>query len=177
MADFADQRTRLFERIDMAMVENMADDQIQKLLHDLFAGQAAWARCRWAGRSAAGGRWRRSRRTSPRWRCSTSRALAAVDGVVFGVVMVVGNARRVIEAYRTQMDAKREELTQAIGDLIRQAIDVFYQKAGAGVSTAGNVLQRAGGTLSAGAGTGGRPGKELPEDRRAACRRRRAEEL
>ena len=44
--------------------------------------------------------------------------------------MAVGKRRKVIESYRAQMSAKQAELTQAIGDLIRQAIDVFYQKLG-----------------------------------------------
>ena len=127
MADFSEQRSRLFERIDMAMIENMADDKVQKSLHELFAGQSAWAKVPLGG--AVGG--------------TVLAALAAklatvavfdVTGisaavvVVFGVVMVKSNARRVIKAYRAQMEAKREELTRIIGDLVAQAIDVFYQK-------------------------------------------------
>ncbi len=128
MADFAEQRTRLFERIQLAMVENMADDHIQRLLHELFAGQTVWASVPVGG--AVGG-------TVLAALAAKLATLAVFDVtgvtaavvVAFGVVMVSANARRVIKAYHTQMDAKREELTRAIEDLITQAIDVFYQKA------------------------------------------------
>ena len=128
MTDFSDQRKRLFERIDMALVENMADDHIQRLLHDLFAGQTAWASLPVGG--AVGG-------TVLAALAAKLATLAVFDVtgvtaavvVAFGVVMVKSNARRVIRAYRTQMEGKREELTRAIDDLVSQAIDVFYQKA------------------------------------------------
>ena len=127
-ADFAEQRTRLIERIDMAMIENMADDRIQKLVHDLFAGQEAWARVPVGG--AVGG-------TVLAALAAKLATLAVFDWtgitaatvVVLGVVMVKSNARRVIRAYRAQMEEKREELTRIIEDLITQSIDVFYQKA------------------------------------------------
>ena len=126
--DFAEQRTRLFERIQMAMLENMGDDHIQKLLHEMFAGQTAWASVPLGG--AVGG-------TVLAALAAKVATLAVFDVtgvtaavvVAFGVVMVNANAKRVIKAYHTQMAAKREELTHAIEDLITQAIDVFYQKA------------------------------------------------
>ena len=126
--DFAEQRTRLFERIQMAMLENMGDDHIQKLLHEMFAGQTAWASVPVGG--AVGG-------TVLAALAAKVATLAVFDVtgvtaavvVAFGVVMVNANAKRVIKAYHAQMAAKREELTHAIEDLITQAIDVFYQKA------------------------------------------------
>ncbi len=125
--DFSEQRSRLVEKIELAMVENMADDQIEKQLQDLFAETAAWARVP-VGAVAAGGLLALlAGHIASVAVLDVTGALAAVT-MVFGAVMVVGKARRVIEAYRTQMEAKRAELTQSIGDLIRQTIEVFYQK-------------------------------------------------
>ncbi len=53
--------------------------------------------------------------------------LAALTAIV-GTLIAVGKRRKVIDTYRAQMSAKQMELTQSIGDLIRQTIDVFYQK-------------------------------------------------
>ena len=128
MADFAEQRTRLFERIQMAMVENMADDHIQRLLHELFAGQTAWAGVPVGGAVGGGVLTALAAKLATLAVFDVTGVTAAVV-VAFGVVMVRANARRVIKAYHAQMDVKREELTHAIEDLITQAIDVFYQKA------------------------------------------------
>ena len=138
----------------MAMVENMADDHIQRLLHELFAGQTAWAeRFPWVGRWAAQLLTALAAKLATLAVFDVTGVTAAVV-VAFGVVMVKANARRVIKAYHTQMDAKRVELTRAIEDLITQSIDVFYQKAEQVYGAAGNLLQRPGGTLPAHAGAG-----------------------
>ena len=130
MPDFAQQRTRLFERIDMATLENMSDDKIQKLLHDLFAEQAAWAHVPVGGAVVGGGLVAALAAHVATAAVFDVTGTLAVTAMLLGTWMVVGKARRVIDAYRKQMDAKREELTQSVGDIIRQAIDVFYQKLG-----------------------------------------------
>ena len=81
MAEFAEQRKRLFERIEMAMVENMADDKIEKLLQDLFAGDGDLG-----ARAGGGGRGGRRRLTVIAAHIATvavfdvTGTLAAVDG-------------------------------------------------------------------------------------------------
>ena len=155
----------------MAMVENMADDQIEKQLQSLFAETAAWARVP-VGAVAAGGVLAvLAGHIAAAAFFDVTGALAAATAV-FGVVMVVGKARRVIDAYHTQMGAKRVELTQSIGDLIRQAIDVFYQKLGQvyqPLETFCNVqAERYQPVLE----RGGQPGEELPEDHRTPLRPR-----
>ena len=168
--DFAEQRTRLFERIQMAMLENMGDDHIQRLLHELFAGQTAWASVPLGG--AVGG-------TVLAALAAKVATLAVFDVtgvtaavvVAFGVMMVNANAKRVIKAYHTQMAAKREELTHAIEDLITQAIDVFYQKAEPGLPAARIFLRRSGAALWPLARTSGKPRKNVRENRRAPVNR------
>ena len=129
MAEFTEQRSRLVERIEMAMVENMADDQIEKQLQSLFAETATWVRVP-VGAVAAGGLLAVvAAHIATAAVVDLTGTVAAVAAVV-GTLVAVGKRRRVIEAYRTQMAAKRVELTQSIGDLIRQTIDVFYQRLG-----------------------------------------------
>ena len=129
-ADFAEQRGRLFERIDVAMLENMADDKIERLLHELFAEQAAWARVPVGGAVAAGGLLAAVAAHIATVAVFDVTGIAAVTTMLLGAWLVVGKAGRVVDAYRKQMAAKREELARSIEDLIRQAIDVFYQKLG-----------------------------------------------
>ena len=128
-AEFSEQRGRLFERIEMAMVENMADDKIEKLLHDLFAEQAAWARVPVGGALAAGGVLAAVVMHLAAFSVIDWTGATAVTTMLLGAWLVVGKAGRIVDAYRKQMDAKRIELTRAIDDLIKQSIDVFYQKA------------------------------------------------
>ncbi len=129
-ADFAEQRGRLFERIDVAMLENMADDKVESLLHELFAEQAAWARVPVGGAVAAGGLLAAVAAHIATVAVFDITGTAAVATMLLGAWLVVGKAGRVVDAYRKQMAAKREELSRSIEDLIRQAIDIFYQKLG-----------------------------------------------
>jgi uncharacterized protein Yka (UPF0111/DUF47 family) len=55
--------------------------------------------------------------------------LASAVAVV-GVVVGWGKRRKVITSYQEHMSAKAVELTDAIGDLMRQAIDLFFQRLG-----------------------------------------------
>ena len=127
MAEFTEQRKRLLEQIHVALIENMADSEIEKLLQNLFAQTVTWVRVP-VGAVAAG-----TLLTVIAAHIATAAVvditgtLAVVTAAV-GILGVVGKRRKVLETYREQMAAKQVELTQAIGDLIRQAIDVFYQK-------------------------------------------------
>ncbi len=129
MAEFTEQRKRLVERIDIALVENMADSEIEKQLENLFGEAVTWVRLP-VGAVAAGGLLTIvAAHIATAAVVDVTGTLAAVTAVA-GTLIAVGKRRKVIETYRAQMSAKQVELTQAIGDLIRQAIDVFYQKLG-----------------------------------------------
>lgn len=54
--------------------------------------------------------------------------MLAGAAAIVGVVIGWGKRRKVVTSYREQMNAKQVELTQALGDLMRQTIDIFYQK-------------------------------------------------
>ncbi len=129
MAEFTEQRKRLVERIDVALVENMADAEIEKQLQNLFGEAVTWVRLP-VGAVAAGGLLTIvAAHIATAAVVDVTGTLAAVTAAV-GTLVAVGKRRKVVDAYRAQMSAKQVELTQAIGDLIRQAIDVFYQKLG-----------------------------------------------
>ncbi len=127
MAEFTDQRKRLLEQIHMALIENSADAEIEKLLQNLFAETVTWVRVP-VGALAAG-----TILTVIAAHIATAAVvditgtLAVVTAAV-GILGIVGKRRKVMDTYREQMAAKQVELTRSIGDLIRQAIDVFYQK-------------------------------------------------
>ena len=129
MPEFNDQRKRLIERIDVALVENMADSEIEKQLENLFGDAVTGARLP-VGAVAAGGLLTIiAAHIATAAVVDVTGTLAVITAAV-GTLVAVGKRRKVIETYRAQMSAKEVELTQAIGDLIRQAIDVFYQKLG-----------------------------------------------
>ena len=129
MAEFTEQRKRLIERIDVALVENMADSEIEKQLENLFGDAVTWVRLP-VGAVAAGGLLTIiAAHIATAAVVDVTGTLAVITAAV-GTLVAVGKRRKVIDTYRAQMGAKQVELTQAIGDLIRQAIDVFYQKLG-----------------------------------------------
>ena len=78
--------------------------------------------------------------------------------VVTAAVGILGNhgqsAARSSIPTANRWTAKHAELTRAIGDLIRQAIDVFYQKLSQVYKPLEVFLQRPGRTLQARARTG-----------------------
>ena len=128
MAEFAEQRKRLLERIDLVLIENTADPAIERLLRELFTETVAWARLPLGAGVVGGGILAAvALHLAVAAVVDITGVLAAVTATV-GIVGVFGKRRKVIENYRTQMAAKQTELTRSIGDLIRQAIDVFYQK-------------------------------------------------
>ncbi len=128
ITEFTEQRKRLLERIDLTLIENMADPAIERLLRDMFTETVGWARLPIGAGVVGGGILAAvALHVAAAAVVDITGTLAVVTAAV-GIVGVVGKRRRVLERYREQMAAKEVELTQAIGDLIRQAIDVFYQK-------------------------------------------------
>ncbi len=127
LSDLSEQRAQLVQKIDMVMVERMADDSIEKQLQGLFAETANWVRVP-AGATAIG-----------MVAAAVAAHLAAVAvfditgtlaalSAVAGLVMAPIKRRQVLNAYQAQMTAKKLELSHSIGDLVRQTLDVFYQK-------------------------------------------------
>ena len=129
MAEFTEQRKRLVERIDVALVENMADTEIEKQLENLFGEAVTWVRLPVGAVAAGGVLTIVAAHIATAAVVDITGTLAAITATV-GTLIAIGKRRKVVETYRAQMSAKQAELTQAIGDLIRQAIDVFYQKLG-----------------------------------------------
>jgi small GTP-binding protein len=128
-AEFSDQRTRLLERIEVATIENMSDNEVEKQLRTLFSETASWVRVP-VGAVAAGGIATVIAAHMAAVALADFTGVLALTTAVIGGVISWGKRRKVVPSYRAHMSAKQEELTQAIGDLMRQAIDVFYQKLG-----------------------------------------------
>ena len=127
MNDFADQRGRLLQQIDMVMVERMADDSIAKQLDGLFAESATSLRITFGATAASAIAAAIAAKLAVVAAFDFTGILAVIAAAA-GVVMVKVNQRRIREAYRKQMASKKLELTQTIGDLVRQTLAIFYQK-------------------------------------------------
>lgn len=127
-ADYTEQRTRLLERIELAMVERMGDDTIERELQSLFA--ATGASVRLPATAAAAGIASLIATVVAHSVLLDITGFLATAVAAGGTLYAAGKRRRVLAAFRERMDAKRQELTQAIGDHLLQAIDVFYQKLG-----------------------------------------------
>ena len=128
-ADFNEQRARLVERIEVATIENMSDNKIEKELQALFAETISWVRVP-VGAVAAGGIATIVAAHMAAAALADFTGVLALTTAVIGGVISWGKRRKVVPSYRAHMYAKQVELTQAIGDLMRQTIDVFYQKLG-----------------------------------------------
>ena len=127
LSDLAEQRAQLVQKIDMVMVERMADDSIEKQLQSLFAESANWVRVPMGATAVGVVAAAVAAHLAAVAVFDITGTLAALSAVI-GTVMATVKRRQVLEAYRTQMTAKKAELSQTIGDLVRQTLDVFYQK-------------------------------------------------
>ena len=126
-ADFTEQRSRLFERVELATLENMSDHGVAKQLESLFAEAATWVRVPLGAMAAGGIAAAIAAKLALLALVDITGVLAGAAAIV-GVVIGWGKRRKVVTSYREQMNAKQVELTQALGDLMRQTIDIFYQK-------------------------------------------------
>lgn len=125
--EFHMQRKRIVERIELTMVERLADDQIERQLQSLFTETATWMRVP-AGTAVAGGiAAMLAAQMASMAMLDVTGILAAVTAIT-GTFVAVGKRRKILAAYREQMALKQEELTHAIGEIILQAIDIFYQR-------------------------------------------------
>jgi small GTP-binding protein len=124
--DFARQRRELLQSIQLTLVERAfnkgADEQLSEMLRDT----ATWLRLP-AGVAVAGG-------IVALIASMTSAAVADVTGVlaasaaVIGTIVVFGRRKKILDAYRKQLQEKRSELLHAIEGKLLHAIDLFYQE-------------------------------------------------
>jgi GTPase SAR1 family protein len=124
--DFARQRRELLQSIQLTLVERASskgsEEQLAQMLHET----ASWLRLP-AGVAAAGG-------IVALIAAMTSAAVADVTGVVaasamvVGTVVVFGRRKKILDAYRKQLEEKRSELMRAIEEKLLHAIDLFYRE-------------------------------------------------
>ncbi|MDP9254921.1 MAG: dynamin family protein [Verrucomicrobiota bacterium] len=124
--DFARQRRELLQSIQLTLVERASskgsDEQLAQMLHET----ASLLRFP-AGVAAAGG-------IVALIAAMTSAAVADVTGVVAASAMVVGTVvafgrrKKILDAYRKQLEEKRSELMRAIEEKLLHAIDLFYRE-------------------------------------------------
>lgn len=124
--DFARQRRELLQSIQLTLVERVAGKGVEEHLGRMFRESAAWLR--WpAGVAAAGG-------IATVVSAMISASVADVTGIiatsalVLGTFVAFGQRRKILNAYEKQMSAKRVELTNAIEQQMKNAIDLFYKE-------------------------------------------------
>ena len=129
VVDFAEQRPRLTEKIEVATVESLTDERLETGLAASFAHVAAAVRRPWwaglllivaTGTILGTG-------LLPVW-VGVAAAALAVGTVLLGLRAAAIHRRATLEAYRTQMRERQAELSETVAGLIRQAIDAFYGK-------------------------------------------------
>jgi hypothetical protein len=124
--DFARQRRELLQSIELTLVERIAGKAVEEQLARMFRETAAWLRLP-AGIAAAGG-------IITVIVAMSSASVADVTGVlaasaaIFGTIVAFTQRRRILTAYSTEMEKKRDELVHAIEQQMRHAIDLFYKE-------------------------------------------------
>lgn len=123
--DFARQRRELLQSIELTLVERVAGKAVEEQLARMFRETAAWLRLP-VGVAAAGG-------IITVIVAMSSASVADVTGVlaasaaVIGTIVAFTQRRKILAAYEKGMEAKREELIQAIEQQMKHAIDLFYK--------------------------------------------------
>ncbi|MEY2561552.1 MAG: hypothetical protein QOG51_1967 [Verrucomicrobiota bacterium] len=124
--DFARQRRELLQGIQLTLVERVAGKGVEEQLARMFRETAAWLRLP-VGVAAAGG-------IVTVIVAMSSAAVADVTGVlaasaaVIGTIVAFTQRRKILAAYDKEMEKKREELTHAIEEQMKHAIDLFYKE-------------------------------------------------
>jgi len=124
--DFAQQRRELLQSIQLALAERINGRAIEEQLATIFQQTSDRLRIP-AGVAAAGG-------LVAVIAAMSSAAIADVTGVlaisaaVLGTLLAHRQRQKILQTYSDQMNAKREELIQAIEEQIAHAVDVFYSE-------------------------------------------------
>jgi small GTP-binding protein len=124
--DFARQRRELLQSIQLTLAERVAGKGVEEQLDKMFRETAAWLRLP-AGVAAAGG-------IVTVIVAMSSAAVADVTGTlaisaaVIGTIVAFTQRRKILAAYEKEMEKKRGELTHAIEEQMKHAIDLFYKE-------------------------------------------------
>lgn len=123
--DFINERDQLLKSLELALMEKMSNQKIERQMTALFHETATWLRVP-AGIAAVGG-------AATIAAALAHMAIVDVTGTVAGVAALFGTAvavakrNKIITEFRAQMSRKREEVLAPIEDQLRHAIALFYQ--------------------------------------------------
>jgi small GTP-binding protein len=124
--DFARQRRELLKTIQLTLVERASGKGFEEQLTVMLRDTATWLRLP-AGVAAAGG-------IVALIAAMSSAAVADVTGVVaasamvIGTVVAFGRRRKILEAYRKELENRRTDLLGALEEKLTHAIELFYQE-------------------------------------------------
>ena len=124
--DFARQRRELLQSIQLTLAERVAGKGVEEQLDKMFRETAAWLRLP-AGVAAAGGIVTVIVAMSSAAVADVTGTLA-VSAAVIGTIVAFTQRRKILAAYEKEMEKKREELTHAIEEQMKHAIDLFYKE-------------------------------------------------
>jgi GTPase SAR1 family protein len=124
--DFARQRRELLQAVHLALLERVSGKSVEEQLAQLF--RETLQRLRFpAGVAAAGG-------IVALIAAMTSAAVADVTGllaagaIVASAMIALTQRKKILGAYRKEMETKCSELTQAIEQQLNRAVDLFYNE-------------------------------------------------
>jgi len=124
--DFARQRRELLQSVQLTLLERASSKGADEQLLQMLRETATWLRFP-AGVAAAGG-------IVALIAAMTSAAVADVTGLLaasaalVGAVVVLGRRKKILDAYRAQLEQKRSELMRAIEEKLLNAIELFYHE-------------------------------------------------
>ena len=124
--DFARQRRELLQSIQLTLAERVAGKGVEEQLDKMFRETAAWLRLP-AGVAAAGGIVTVIVAMSSAAVADVTGTLA-VSAAVIGTIVAFTQRRKILAAYEKEMEKKREELSHAIEEQMKHAIDLFYKE-------------------------------------------------
>jgi small GTP-binding protein len=124
--DFARQRRDLLQSIELTLVERVAGKAVEEQLARMFRETAAWLRLP-AGVAAAGGIITVIVAMSSASVADVTGTLA-ISAAVIGTIVAFTQRRKILAAYETAMEKKREELVHSIEQQMKHAIDLFYKE-------------------------------------------------
>ena len=129
LPDFAQQRTELLNRIDLALIERTQGEEFQRQMQRVFADTASWLRLP-AGVFAAGGIGAVIAGAFTKATLLDITGTLAGIGALTGTVIALAKRRKIIAEYRRKMTEKREAMVRAIEDHLRHAVMRFYMELG-----------------------------------------------
>jgi small GTP-binding protein len=124
--DFARQRRELLQSIQLTMAERAASKGSDEYLADMLQETGIWLR--FPAGVAAGGA------IVALIAAMSSAAVADVTGILaasaaaVGTAFVFGRRRKILNAYRAQLEEKRTTLLRAIEEKLLSAIELFYHE-------------------------------------------------